>query len=138
MRFPLLWLALASVICCSQGRESSSDCLKYEPAVVQLAGELVQVERFGPPGYGEHPAEDQRVRVPILRLDTPIDVYGDMTSELNWEGFERIRKLQLIMDDHNPDRWLRSHVRVHGTLSQAMTGHHYTDVVLTVSEIRSR
>ena len=110
----------------------------YEPAVVQLGGTLIVEKRFGPPNYGEDPATDAQLRIPMLLLASPVNVRGDPNDDLNNTTVTGVRKIQLIFLTGGPayKRLIGKSVVVAGTLSQAMTGHHFTPVVLTVSEVR--
>jgi hypothetical protein len=44
---------------------------------------VTTVDAFGPPGYGEHPEEDERVTYLMLRLSQPITVRGNPGSPFN-------------------------------------------------------
>jgi hypothetical protein len=63
-------------------------CAHYGPEVVRLTGHLSIDKEYGPPGYGETPAKDEKLHVAILHLTHPLDVCGDsrdvMTSEADY------------------------------------------------------
>lgn len=130
----------------SSGRPSSAaqaaavqpSCLAFEPHIVDLRGRLTVQQKSGAPNYGEHPATDQKVQVPILVLDQPVDVCGDSTSQLNSESVHNVKEIQLVLPDgaHAYDRLMNQSVVVTGTLSAAVSGHHYTPVVLTVKNAK--
>lgn len=111
--------------------------LAYEPTVVTLSGVLAVQLEFGPPNYGEDPATDAKLEVPILALKVPISVRGNPDDQLNNATVTDVRKVQLIFlsgaDGYTG--MVGKSVTVTGTLSEAMTGHHYTPVVLTVKTI---
>lgn len=131
-----LGLCMAALIGCGFGiGGSSQECLQYEPATVRLDGQLVQESRYGPPGYGDNPSRDQLVSVLFLRVDQPFSVCGDPDSELNQESFEAIELVQLIVTDIEYSGLIGESVVVRGRLSQALTGHHYTQVFLRAQEI---
>lgn len=133
MKLAAFCLALAT---CGQAPKDTVGCLRYEPVVVELTGTLVVAMEYGPPGYGENPAKDQRVQVLMIKLDRPVDVCGDPESETNQSAFRDVRRIQLITDDKDYRPWIGRRVVIRGTLSEAITGHHYTDVLLTVRELR--
>ncbi len=60
----VLLLAAQSVI--------AKDTYKFEPAVVELTGKLVEKVFYGPPGYGEDPKSDSKEHAAILLLSKPI------------------------------------------------------------------
>jgi hypothetical protein len=108
----------------------------YEPEQVKLIGKLVQKTFYGPPNYGESPKTDSREHQYILILDSPIDVAGNAENETE----NRIREITLVVHDFkaNPVRpWLSRRVAVEGTLFHAITGHHHTKILITVSSIRT-
>jgi hypothetical protein len=111
--------------------------VSYEPAVVQLGGTLVTRVRYGPPNYGEDTARDQRIEVPLLLLSRPISVRGDSTSETNRETFRDVWELQLVfpVGDQAPASLFNRTVVATGTLSRAISGHHFTEVVLMVKTL---
>ncbi len=139
-----LWLValLIFVSCPSIGSSAQEKkWLDYEPAVVELAGKLVVEHKYGPPNYGENPKTDQKVRVPILTLSEPINVRGDPKSQINDSmSVEGATRIQLVFVVGGPD-WKQSiekKVRVKGTLFHAITGHHYTAVLVEVQEIQKQ
>jgi Domain of unknown function (DUF4431) len=134
----VIFVCLSS--CNTFQRSSAESWLQYEPSVVELQGNLTEVDEFGPPNFGENPNLDTKVRVPILVLSEPINVRGDPASQLNAESFKGIRDIQLIFSGGAAaySAFIDRHVVVKGTLFRAESGHHYTDVVLDVTEIRER
>lgn len=112
--------------------------VSYEPRVVRLEGQLLNALKYGPPNYGEDTATDEKVHVPILILDHPINVLGDSTSEVNADSFHGVKEIQLVFAKSAGDHehlWNQT-VIVTGTLSEAETGHHFTDVWMQVNAIR--
>ncbi|MDH4043569.1 MAG: DUF4431 domain-containing protein [Gemmatimonadota bacterium] len=128
---------LALSLACVRGPAGQATCLHYEPKVEELGGTLQVVDRFGPPNYGEDTTRDERLKVPILRLRAPVDICGDSTSEVNIRAFHGVTEIQLIMPEGQspPPSLLNRAVKVTGTLSAAVSGHHFTDVLVTVSEL---
>lgn len=130
---------LMPVVACSASSASDDGrWLPYEPTVVELRGILEIQMEFGPPNYGEDPATDARLEVPMLLLESPVSVRGDPYDQTDNATVTNMRKLQLIFLSGAEDyrHLIGKSVAVAGTLSEAMTGHHFTPVVLTVKEIR--
>ena len=124
--------------CGAEPDSSTEDWLAYEPAVVELRGTLTEVTKLGPPNYGEDPETDERLEIPVLQLSKSINVKGDPYDQTNNATFTGVGEVQLIFlsaDEQYRDLTGRE-VVVEGTLSEAMTGHHFTKVVMTVKAIR--
>jgi Domain of unknown function (DUF4431) len=135
VRSILGWLGAVLAVSCSNGGGIVESCLSYEPAIVQVEGRLLHVERFGPPGYGEDPEVDQRVSVPILQLAEPTKICGDPDSEVNNESFDGITEVQLDPGGTSYRMLIDADVVATGTLSRAVTGHHYTEVILRLTKL---
>jgi hypothetical protein len=111
-----------------------AESFEYEPAVSTLTGVIRTEEHFGPPGYGESPRTDTRLKAFVLALDHPISVSartGDGDTP-NTTSFENIELIQLNIAPAPPTH---RHVRVTGALFQAHTAHHYTDVLMDVHSV---
>jgi Domain of unknown function (DUF4431) len=112
--------------------------LHYEPEVVTLLGRLTQTIEYGPPNYGENPESDSVEYPIILVLPRPVRVQGDPTSELNSETFANITQVQLVIDDGiapGYSKYFERDVEVTGKLFAGHTGHHHTDVLITVETL---
>jgi hypothetical protein len=129
--------ALLAIAGCCGALSKGGEWLSYEPTTVTLAGTLEAERRFGPPNYGENPETDVKLDIPMLHLERSIRVRGNKRDDVNVKSFENIQKIQLIfLPSRAPYSTLVGQkVEVAGTLSQAITGRHFTDVVLTVQEI---
>lgn len=117
----------------------AAESLRYEPAVVRLAGFLSVEKHFGPPGYGEDPKHDSVEEALILVLDGWAEVQGDPKGGGNTESFSDVQRIQVvILDQDNRMLWrmIGQHVALEGTLFQAVTGHHHTRVLMTVKSFR--
>lgn len=114
--------------------------LSYEPETVELDGRLVLQAKYGPPNYGEQPKTDQKVRIPVLVLENPVNVLPSQEIVYNSEPVYRTRQIQLafIENDIPYKNLIGKNVVVTGSLFHAHTGHHYTDVVLNVRSIERR
>lgn len=112
----------------------------YEPETVELDGRLTLQSKFGPPNYGEDPKTDEKVRVPVLLLRTPISVLANAGNDYNSTPVYNARQVQLafITTGITHTDFIGKDVVVSGTLFHAHTGHHYTDVVLSVRSIELR
>ena len=108
----------------------------YAPTIVQLTGKIALEEHYGPPNFGEDPNSDEKVVVPVLALDKPIDVDGDDQNPLNNDSFKDVWRIQLVFSQKIEfGRFVNQHVKVRGTLFEKQTGHHYTNVLLKVDEL---
>ena len=128
---------------CSGAKAPSSEdaWLDYEPAIIELKGKLTIALKYGPPNYGENPETDEKVRAPILVLSQPVNVRADRESEFNTESFEGVKEVHLVFFTDRKIAYshlVGRQVEVRGTLFQAHTGHHYTDVLMIVSTIREQ
>ena len=124
-----LWL-----IACSGAPADSISWLRYEPAIVQLTGVLEVVQEYGPPNWGDDPLNDEKLRVPVLRLSEPVNISGDSHSDINTESFENVREVQLQLDGY--DSLVGKRVTVSGTLFAGHTGWHFKSVVMSVKVIQ--
>lgn len=114
--------------------------LSYEPETVELDGRLVIQARYGPPNYGEQPKTDEKVRIPVLVLQNPVNVLPGEEKSYNSQAVYGTTRIQLaFIESRIPYKNLiGKKVVVTGSLFHAHTGHHYTDVVLKVSSIERR
>jgi hypothetical protein len=129
-------LVLAS---CYSQVAPQSQALNFEPAVVELRGRLVETERYGPPNYGEDPATDAKIRVLVVQLQEPITVRGDTGNTANLETMTGVREIQLLLRPRVVEEYRQlvgRGVLARGTLSRAVTGEHYTAVVMTLLSLR--
>lgn len=110
---------------------------RYEPAEVELTGTLALVGRFGPPNFGETPAVDERISVPVLILTAPVSICADSTSDTNNEALPVVDSVQLVRDDALL-RLVGRSIVVRGRLSRAVTGRHYFPALLTVTSVREQ
>lgn len=134
--FLLVLIAAAHVDAVAQDRR----WLSYEPETVELQGRLILQWKYGPPNYGEEPKTDSKGRVPILVLTDAINVRGNPQDAINSKSVQGIRRVQLAFSDTGTSyrHLVGKDVVVKGTLFHAHTGHHYTDVVLTVRSIERK
>lgn len=137
----LLFSAVVGVLSSFSWFASSDEkWLSYEPAIVELEGRLTLVPKYGPPNYGEDPKTDEKVKVPILELAEPVNVRGNSQGEVDTESFEDVEEVQLVFitDKIRYRHLVGKRVVAKGTLFQAHTGHHYTNVLMIVHAIREQ
>ena len=133
----LILIAFAAVV--NPDAVYAQHWLHYEPETVELDGKLVIQSKFGPPNYGEDPKTDEKVRVPVLMLPYQVSMFPTADGD-NTNPVYSIRQIQLAFVDKtmNYKNLIGKNVVVTGTLFKAQTGHHYTEVVLTVGSIKPR
>ena len=128
---PLLSLVTRSIV--AQGRPPT--CLSYEPDTVRVTGTLARHMYYGAPGYGEDPRHDAKEVGFYLDLSVPICMRsgGDDVNAAK----SGIRRIQLVLDEQGYARLrplLGKRITLRGTLFGAITGHHHTPILLTVSK----
>jgi Domain of unknown function (DUF4431) len=118
-------------------RGAQSTCAHYEPEVVHLSGHLAIDKEYGPPNYGETPAKDEKLHVAILHLTHPLDVCGDTRDATTSESFKGLQVVQLNFSNlhTDPRHYADQTIAVKGTLYRAISGYHYTDVLMTVDSV---
>lgn len=127
--------ALAAPMSVDTQRTPPADAIRFGRTVT-LRGTLDTLKRYGPPGYGENPAADERLTFVVLRLDAPIDVY---TGHQDWEKTETdVRDVQLVVHERFGRLTSRvgQRVEVTGTPFHSITGYHHTKVLLDPSDLR--
>jgi hypothetical protein len=97
----------------------------------------VEQQKFGPPGYGETPARDERVTILILRLEHGIDVCADSTASDPRRVVRDARELQLTgrVDPARLHSYRGKKLTVFGSLYRKAWGTDYTDVLIRVDSI---
>lgn len=109
--------------------DASASCLK-EGDKVSLTGVVSEKLYYGPPGWGENKAHDEKLHEWILHLKQPFTCVTDAdTVNQNWN-----QDVQLIMresDDYKVNKNLLGRVvSVDGIIFLAETGYHITPVLL--------
>jgi len=88
----------------------------------------------GPPGYGEDPKRDAKEEHLYLKLDKPVCVSGRPNADLNVSE-ANITSMQMVYFHIRFQRpWFGKHVSVSGTLFHAISGHHWTAVLIDSTE----
>ena len=104
---------------------------------LRLVGIVKQEQRFGPPGYGETPKEDERLTIYVLRLERPFDVCAlDVHTDPS-HTIHHVTAMELT-GKADPDRLARTvggTLTVFGTLNYQSGSHDFTEVILRVDSI---
>ena len=115
---------------------------RYETPGVRLEGVLVERKEYGPPGYGETPAKDERDVILLLQLAKPISVRPTAKAEengsANLDFVENIRTVQLFVDkskDGDAQKLLGKTVIAIGSLNEAVAPSQHTKVWLDTESL---
>jgi hypothetical protein len=127
----LTFLGLAAVSAIAQDTSSASvqKCLNYEPETVSLTGTIARRTFIN--------VSEQKEVVWILKIVKPICLKGDEGSDFNVKR-SRVSDIQLVLDPEMFGKYrglLGKKVSATGTLFGEHTAHHFTPVLLDVSEI---
>jgi len=117
----------------------SQGCLAYEPARVKLHGMISRRTFAGPPNYESTKKGDERETYWILRLNKAICVKGDESLPGISEAEKNVSQLQLVLDAEQYARYKNlpgKRAEVSGKLFHSHTGHHHTNVLLKVAEMK--
>ncbi len=113
----------------------SSQNLFYEPQKVELVGVLKSKIFYGPPNYGENPKTDTKEYCFALHLMNPINVIAAKDDGLN-ETHLNVTNIQVIKKQNMDLKLYKDKkVKISGTLFSAVTGHHYTKVLINAEKI---
>ena len=105
----------------------AADCLKYQPASVELSGIVVPTMFYGPPNFGEDPKHDRKDIAAVLVLDKKICVTGTDDNEKN------VSRMQMVFQEPPYGKqWNGKHVRVSGSLYHSDNALQYTNVLIWV------
>ena len=110
--------------------------LFYEPTVVTVSGVITSEKHFGPPGFGETPGRDQKVDVPVLKLDQPVQTLAKQDDPTNSTSFKDVKKMQIVGQP-----WAEvlehkgQHVQITGSLFQRQSSENYTSVLITATDL---
>jgi hypothetical protein len=117
--------------------QNRRSCLQYEPTEVTLAGTLIRKTFPGPPEFQSVRKGDRPETYWLLVLASPVCV-GEDKSDPASPAQEDIRRIQLVVNEEIYKKYkglVGKRIVVTGTLFGAITAHHYTPVVLTVSTL---
>jgi len=127
-------LLIAAVVTPTLAQELK--CLKYKPHAIELTGTVKRVTFPGPPNYESVDEGDRPEQYWVLYLPKAICVDIDPNNDIN-EAEKNIKSLQLIIHDYDTySNLLGQKVTVKGELTHAITGHHHTNVLINVKDIK--
>lgn len=123
-----------------QPPSGNAGCVQYEPEPVVLRGVIRRTTFPGPPNYESVADGDAPETYWVLHLEQPICV--NASADPFNEARSDVRQLQLVLSstDDGYQRYralLGGKVQARGTLFGAHTGHHHTDVLLSVRDLES-
>jgi hypothetical protein len=107
-------------------------CLAYEPAKTILDGQLTRRAVIN--------ASEQKETIWIIKLRTAQCVAADAENEMN-PAIGTVSEIQLVLTAAQMRRYrplLNQKITVAGTLFAAHTQHHFTEVLLIVSEMAKK
>lgn len=130
-------IALALALLAALPAAAGARCLRYDPDVVTLSGELNARRVPGPPDYRNIARGDYPEDIYVLVLDQPVCVIGDPTSRRNSRSYGSIAEIQLVPTDDVESALAGKVIRATGYLITAQSGHHRTPVLLRVSQLRA-
>jgi len=117
---------------------------RYDTAGITLHGTLIERKVYGPPGYGETPAQDAHETILILKLPHPISVEpaadGEGSGSPNLDPAKNVREVQLLMgrtQAAEARRLLGRMVIATGTLNESITASQRTKVWLNEKTMSS-
>ncbi|MFJ1490380.1 DUF4431 domain-containing protein [Capnocytophaga canis] len=109
----------------------------YEPSISVISGIIKIKTFFGPPGYGESPEVDAKEEVFILELRNPINLVADEEDDGFNPAQTNILEVQLTStSDIKFTNYIDKNVCLTGSFFGAHTGHHFTDVLMDVAQIK--
>jgi hypothetical protein len=125
---------------------SAPALLHFDAADLRLEGKIEQRLKFGPPGYGESPLTDPKVRILVLKLYCPIDVAPQPNAKVSdtpsLTDLHSISEIQLFLFKKGQQGFAKAHLGqralVSGKLEEGVAGGEYTKVVMIVSKISSK
>jgi Domain of unknown function (DUF4431) len=119
---------------------TSRKCLDYGPSVNTVAGRITREIFPGPPNYEDVQKGDEPETYWILEPTHAACMNPDSRDGLGSKGLTNVHRIQLIFKNHPEyDKYsalVSQPVIATGTLFEGITGHHHTDVLLFVRELR--
>jgi hypothetical protein len=109
---------------------------RFSPTVSTLTGTLNVEMFYGPPNFGDNPESDAKEYCFILKLNKAISVINEQENE----GFDvstmGVKKIQLAFSNVALAKSLKGKkIKVTGILFGKETGHHHTDILMSVDEV---
>jgi hypothetical protein len=113
-----------------------SGCLPYEPAVSTLTGKIIRKTFAGRPNFESVKKGDEPETYWIIRLARPVCVGGGGGEP---DTDRNVLQMQLVFRDGHEYRHYRrllgTRVVASGTLFHGESGHHHTNILLTVAKL---
>lgn len=134
----VLIFLISCTVYTSKTQQSNEKCFNYGPEKVQLEGQLYRKSFPGPPNYTDINKGDEEEIYWLIKATKSFCVNEGVDT---WEGkLINQSEVQLVMnpelDFYKTKRYLLGHtVSVQGTLFPQHTGHHKTDVLITVESL---
>jgi len=137
------WLTLAITVLLFVTLCNSASMAKQNDHVDVLRGVLQSVRTFGPPGYGETPKKDSRVRYLVLKSEQPVFIpCGPNDLPKGSSDCPSTLRLKLLFDigidptsEARAARFVGKQVKVTGHLERWSTAADYTPIVMWVDSI---
>jgi hypothetical protein len=120
----------------STARPVATQCLEYEPKVVNLSGVIVRETHPGRPNYESIANGDEPETIWVLKLKKAICVLA--SDDINVEE-KNVKEIQLVLEAEQYKRYRRllgQRVAVSGALFHMHTGHHHKTLLLKTDDIR--
>jgi hypothetical protein len=134
----LLSLCLCVSRCFGQEVGSPAQWVPYEPSKTQLTGRIMIESKYGPPGYGEDPIRDRKVRIYVLKLRIPIGARASAT----YGQVESVPEIELFFRKKNgANSWSAAHraigtcVNVTGEIRQSQIAAEFTPLIMEVDQL---
>ncbi len=123
----------------------SEPSYKYDTSGIRLEGRLTECKVYGPPGYGETPAKDERATILILKLTRGITVEpladAKAKDSANLDTVKGVHEVQLFVDRSQAaeaHKLVGNVVVVVGTLNEAVAPSQYTKVWLDTKTLNAK
>ena len=133
-RLLLAAAALAALAAAAGARAQGSDCLRFEPEDVSLAGTL-QLKVFpGPPHYKSFDTGDQPESIWILTLTQPVCIDAIPGDTVN-TAVQRVERVQIVPRAPFSVSYNGRVAHVQGTLYRPHGGHPHADVLMRATSV---
>jgi len=118
-----------------------AECLNYEPESVLLTGKIIRKTFPGRPNYESIKEGDEPETYWILVSAEPLCVNGkkDRNGKQLYFPESNVQQVQLVFmgnEYQTHKNLVGKNVIVRGSLFPMQTGHHHTNVLITVKELR--
>ena len=140
--FVLLWCFFSDCKMSNDGNEKKSkknDTYYFGAQNHALTGTIHKKTEYGPPNYGDDTTKDAKIKIFILELQHDINVFPNSQnkSDLDADSFFNVHNMQLTMLKRiDFEKYVDKVCSVEGELFEKHTGHHFTDVLMTVNSIK--